>query len=228
VTVDIEARGEGRLSGEPVAACKLAADDIETDGIGHAAPHGDAAKQHVVIGTLQCHSSFIQRDYQEVRQQVVYIIRQVRRQVQTDIEVPRQEALGVLASADMKDLSGAWDTWENRPEIQMIRGPESGLIMLRGRTGGGGAPFNLGEATVSRASVRLGTGEVGHGYCLGRDKEKAKLIAVIDALFQREPGNIEFAILRPLRDIAYARDKQRQDETAATKVEFFTMVRGED
>jgi alpha-D-ribose 1-methylphosphonate 5-triphosphate synthase subunit PhnG len=148
--------------------------------------------------------------------------------MQSDTQAPRQEALGVLASAEMKDLNGAWETWENRPDVQMIRGPETGLIMLRGRTGGGGAPFNMGEATVSRASVRIATGEVGHGYCLGRDEEKAKLIAVIDALFQREPDNIEFAILRPLRDIAQARDKQRQDETAATKVEFFTMVRGED
>ena len=148
--------------------------------------------------------------------------------MQTDIQAPRQEALGVLASAEMKDLNGAWDSWENRPDVQMIRGPETGLIMLRGRTGGGGAPFNMGEATVSRASVRIATGEVGHGYCLGRDEEKARLIAVIDALFQRESANIEVAILRPLRDIAYARDKQRQDETAATKVEFFTMVRGED
>ena len=141
---------------------------------------------------------------------------------------PRQEALGVLANAEMKDLGDVWDSWENRPEVQPIRVPQTGLIMLRGRTGGGGAPFNLGEATVSRASVRISTGEIGHGYCLGRDEEKARLIAVIDALFQREPDNIEFAILRPLRDIAHARDKQRQDETAATKVEFFTMVRGED
>jgi len=148
--------------------------------------------------------------------------------VQTNIETPRQEALGVLAGAQMKDLAGAWDTWKNRPEVQTIRGPETGLVMLRGRTGGGGAPFNLGEATVSRASVRIDTGETGHGYCLGRDEEKARLIAVIDALFQREPQNIEFAILRPLRDIAHTRDKKRRGETAATKVDFFTMVRGDD
>jgi alpha-D-ribose 1-methylphosphonate 5-triphosphate synthase subunit PhnG len=100
--------------------------------------------------------------------------------------------------------------------------------MLRGRTGGGGAPFNLGEATISRASVRVDSGEIGHGYCLGRDTEKARTIAVIDALYQREPHNIEFAILRPLRDIAYAREALQREETAATKVEFFTMVRGED
>jgi alpha-D-ribose 1-methylphosphonate 5-triphosphate synthase subunit PhnG len=141
---------------------------------------------------------------------------------------PRAEALGVLAHADMSALSAAWDTWENRPAVQVIRGPETGLVMLRGRTGGGGAPFNLGEATVSRASVRIDSGEVGHGYCLGRDTEKARLIAVIDALWQREPHNIEFAILRPLRDAAYAEDKRKREETAATKVDFFTMVRGED
>lgn len=140
----------------------------------------------------------------------------------------RQEALGVLANADINDLNSAWSTWENRPIVEMIRGPETGLIMLRGRTGGGGAPFNMGEATVSRASVRIDNAEIGHGYCLGRDLEKAKLIAIIDALYQREPDNIEFAILRPLRDIAWAADKQQREETAATKVEFFTMVRGED
>ena len=54
------------------------------------------------------------------------------------------------------------------------------------------------------------------------------MIAVIDALYQREPQNVDFAILRPLRDIAFARDTQQREETAATKVEFFTMVRGED
>lgn len=140
----------------------------------------------------------------------------------------RQEALGVLARSEMPALSAAWETWANRPEVHPIRGPETGLIMIRGRTGGGGAPFNLGEATVSRASVRLGTGEIGHGYCLGRDADKARLIAVIDALYQREPENIDFAILRPLRDVAYAADQKRREETAATKVEFFTMVRGED
>ena len=56
--------------------------------------------------------------------------------------------------------------------------------MVRGRVGGDGAPFNLGEATVSRAAVRLSTGEVGFGYTLGRDGEKAQLIALCDALVQ--------------------------------------------
>src|SRR5882724_10278969 len=108
---------------------------------------------------------------------------------------PRSDALGVLAHADAAALNAAWSSWENRPAVETIRGPETGLIMLRGRIGGGGAAFNVGEATVSRASVRIDSGEIGHGYCLGRDTDKAQLIAVMDALYQREPDNIEFAIL---------------------------------
>lgn len=148
--------------------------------------------------------------------------------MQREAGAARQEALGVLANAQMRDLGRVWEEWQNRPGVQLIRNPEFGLVMLQGRMGGGGAPFNFGEATVSRASVRIDSGEVGHGYCLGRDTEKARLIAVIDALFQREPQNIDLVILRPLRAIAQERDAERRDVTAATKVEFFTMVRGED
>jgi len=140
----------------------------------------------------------------------------------------RQAALSTLSHADMAALAPLYDAWWNKPEVATIRAAETGLVMLRGRTGGGGAPFNLGEATVSRASVRIASGEIGHGYCLGRDTDKARLIAIIDALFQREPDNVEFAILRPLNDAAYAADTQRREETAATKVDFFTLVRGED
>jgi len=140
----------------------------------------------------------------------------------------RADALSLLARAEAEDLQTAWASWENRPAINRIRGPEIGLVMVRGKIGGGGAPFNLGEATVARASVRIDSGEVGHGYCLGRDTDKAELIAVIDALYQREAGNVDFAILRVLRDAEAAREQCRREEAAATKVEFFTLVRGED
>jgi alpha-D-ribose 1-methylphosphonate 5-triphosphate synthase subunit PhnG len=100
--------------------------------------------------------------------------------------------------------------------------------MVRGRAGGGGAPFNLGEATVSRASVRIVTGEVGHGYSLGRDLAKAEVIAIIDALWQRDPTRVEAEIIAPLQVLAVAADQKRRDESAATKVDFFTMVRGDN
>ena len=111
-----------------------------------------------------------------------------------------------------------------------MRGPETGLVMLRGRVGGGGAPFNFGEATVTRATVRLPGGAIGHSYALGRDKQKARLAAIADALWQdpAERADVEAKVLEPLRAAAAAADAKRRAETAATKVDFFTLVRGED
>jgi alpha-D-ribose 1-methylphosphonate 5-triphosphate synthase subunit PhnG len=140
----------------------------------------------------------------------------------------RKAALDVLAAAPAKALAELWDRWADKPAHTKVRGPEVGLVMVRGRAGGGGAPFNLGEATVSRASVRIVTGEVGHGYCLGRDTGKAEAIAVIDALWQRDPDRVEAEIIAPLQAFAVAADQKRRDESAATKVDFFTMVRGDN
>ncbi|HTM78271.1 MAG TPA: phosphonate C-P lyase system protein PhnG [Devosia sp.] len=140
----------------------------------------------------------------------------------------RRVALEVLVAAPSRALAEVWDRWAEQPEHNRVRGPEIGLVMVRGRAGGGGAPFNLGEATVSRASVRIVTGEVGHGYCLGRDLAKSEAIAVIDALWQREPDAVEAKILAPLRAFAAADEQKRRDEAAATKVDFFTMVRGDN
>ena len=139
----------------------------------------------------------------------------------------RRLALNALAAAEGTALAQRWTEWSGKPEFRAVRGPETGLVMVRGRAGGGGAPFNLGEASVSRATVRLASGEVGHGYCLGRDLEKARLIAVFDALFQREPERVEADVLVPLRASASQNDQQRREESAATKVDFFTMVRGD-
>jgi alpha-D-ribose 1-methylphosphonate 5-triphosphate synthase subunit PhnG len=141
---------------------------------------------------------------------------------------PRRLALNALAAADADALTAAWSNWADKPDFKPVRGPETGLVMVRGRAGGGGAPFNLGEASVSRATVRLESGEIGHGYCLGCDLDKARLIAVFDALFQRDPATVETRILAPLRTGATAADLKRKQETAATRVNFFTMVRGDN
>jgi len=101
--------------------------------------------------------------------------------------------------------------------------------MVRGRIGGDGAPFNLGEATVSRAAVRLASGEVGFGYTLGRDREKAQMIALCDALVQSDEfaDDVETQVIAPLRTAMLARRSARAAEAAATRVDFYTMVRGE-
>jgi alpha-D-ribose 1-methylphosphonate 5-triphosphate synthase subunit PhnG len=136
--------------------------------------------------------------------------------------------MAVLASSAAADIAARLATL-SLPGHQDLREAENGLVMLRGRIGGDGAPFNLGEATVSRAAVRLASGEVGFGYALGRDREKARLIALCDALVQSAvyADEVETKVIAPLRAMAAARRDRKAAETAATRVDFYTMVRGE-
>ena len=142
--------------------------------------------------------------------------------------VRRQQAMAVLAHASTAEIAGHIEALDV-PAYEPLRQPENGLVMLRGRIGGDGAPFNLGEATVSRAAVRLNSGEVGFGYTLGRDRAKAELIALCDALIQTDgfADLVERKVLTPLR-AGIEVDRERQAaQTAATKVDFYTLVRGE-
>ena len=140
----------------------------------------------------------------------------------------RKAALAVLAQADAAEIAACLDAVA-LPAHEDARAAESGLVMVRGRIGGDGAPFSLGEVTISRAAVRLATGEVGFGYTLGRNQEKARMIALCDALVQSRDhaDSVDASVIAPLRAAIGARHAQRAAETAATRVDFYTMVRGE-
>lgn len=140
----------------------------------------------------------------------------------------RQAAMAVLAYSDAADIA-VWLGALALPAHENLRQAENGLVMVRGRIGGDGAAFNLGEATVSRAAVRLATGEIGFGYVLGRDREKAQMIALCDALIQNadHADAIESKVLAPLRAAKASERQRKAAETAATRVDFYTMVRGE-
>ena len=142
----------------------------------------------------------------------------------------RKRIVDLLAKATLAELKDAFSAFDPAPAYTSLRGPETGLVMVKGRIGGGGAPFNLGEATVSRASVRLSDGRIGHGYRLGTDRKAAELSAVLDAMAQDETVHalLETRLLTPLEARLAAEAEQLEAETAATKVDFFTMVRGED
>jgi alpha-D-ribose 1-methylphosphonate 5-triphosphate synthase subunit PhnG len=115
------------------------------------------------------------------------------------------------------------------PPHTVLRQPEIGAVMVRGRVGGTGAAFNLGEMTVTRASLRLDRGEVGHAWVQGRDKGHALRAAAIDALMQTDRAPEMVAnVLQPLAAEARAAQGSRAAKAATTKVDFFTMVRGED
>ena len=140
----------------------------------------------------------------------------------------RRDWLGLLATAAPGRLAALTDgiAW---PDADWLRPAEIGTVMVRGRIGGTGAPFNLGEMTVTRASVRLPCGTVGHGHVQGRDKDAARRAALCDALMQTgAAAEIRARVLTPLAQEAAARTSARAARAAATRVEFFTLARGED
>jgi alpha-D-ribose 1-methylphosphonate 5-triphosphate synthase subunit PhnG len=142
----------------------------------------------------------------------------------------RQRAMRILAHATTQEVSGglaAIGEFEDHVDLRM---PETGLVLLRGRIGGDGAPFNIGEATVTRCAVQLRSGEIGLSYCLGRDLKKARLAALCDALWQTEMHRtgIEQHVLAPVRMRVESERELAGRRAAATRVDFFTLVRGED
>lgn len=141
----------------------------------------------------------------------------------------RKAWLSLLSKAPAEPLAQLWSATGIELDYEVIRAPEIGGVMARGRMGATGAPFNLGEITVTRCSVRLASGEVGHGYIQGRDKEKAETVALIDAAMQSEDAaEIRRNVLDPLAEEMSEAAAARARKAAATKVDFFTMVRGED
>lgn len=142
----------------------------------------------------------------------------------------RSGAMAAFARASREELDAGLAGRLAGKAWRYLKKPETGLVMARGRIGGSGAPFNLGEVTVTRCAVVLDDGPTGFATVMGRDREKARLAALADALWQSQVHRdaVEAEIVRPVTDRLAAEDAARRAETAATRVDFFTMARGED
>ncbi len=139
----------------------------------------------------------------------------------------RRRWLSILAKAPADRLEALWREVGGVPDYTLLRRPEIGLIMLKGRISGSGAPFAAGEMTVTRAAVRLDSGEVGFGYVGGRRARQAEIIAAIDALGQRADWqqDLEEMVVGPLEREADLRRHEAKARAAATRVDFFTVAR---
>ena len=141
----------------------------------------------------------------------------------------RKAWMSLLAKAPEGRAAALFDAAMTRPDFTWLRRPEIGSVMVRGRAGGTGAPFNLGEMTVTRCALTLSEGVVGHAYIQGRRKADAEAAALIDAQMQTEAADrLRADVLDPLAQDAKARRAERAARAAATRVDFFTMVRGDD
>ena len=145
--------------------------------------------------------------------------------------VARRRWMSVLALAPADELAAATRrALPAPPRYRVLRGPETGLAMVRARAGGTGTRFNLGETTVTRCTVQLEDGGgVGHAYVRGRDGRHAEIAALLDALLQ-DPAyrpRLEDAVVAPLERAHAERRHAAAARAACSRVEFFTLVRGE-
>lgn len=136
----------------------------------------------------------------------------------------------ICAHANLHELEAAVSALEPPPQVTEVRPPQFGLVMVRGRVGAVGNAFNVGEALVTRASVQLQCGAIGHSYLLGRVRKKARLAAILDAVAQSPDAMsvLEKSLIAPVSERLYREKTTQAEETASTKVDFFTLVRGED
>ena len=140
----------------------------------------------------------------------------------------RRRWMSVLAKADAAALDALWQALDGKPAWTTVRPAEVGMVMVRARAGGTGNQFNAGEMTVTRCAVQIAGGALGLGYVAGRDKRHAEIAAVLDGLLQDDAlrDRIDAAVIRPLERGHDERRRARSLKSAATKVDFFTVVRG--
>jgi alpha-D-ribose 1-methylphosphonate 5-triphosphate synthase subunit PhnG len=141
----------------------------------------------------------------------------------------RARWMSLLARSPSQVLSKAVERYGALPSFTWLRRPEIGLAMVRARTGGTGAKFNLGEMSVTRCALRLASGEMGVAYVAGRDVRQAEWAAIFDALMQSDASTqVRTAVLQPIESALMQRAAEIRAQAQATKVDFMTMVRGED
>ncbi len=142
----------------------------------------------------------------------------------------RQDWMRLLALAKQEDVSRFMRPFADTLQYSFLRKPESGLVMVEGKTGS--TRFNLGEMLITRCAVALLEAQGCHGYAwvAGNSPEHAALAALCDAMMQLAEYNKIFS--EQFFPFLICKEKERNaarvKEVAPTRVEFFTLVRGED
>jgi alpha-D-ribose 1-methylphosphonate 5-triphosphate synthase subunit PhnG len=127
----------------------------------------------------------------------------------------RQSWMATLARASTIEIEQHLAKCSPLPVYTRIRGPELGLIMVRGQTGGRGAPFNIGEMTVCRCTVLTVDGFTGHAY----------VAALLDGVLQ-DPrrGDLKVKVVGALAAQQAEYKARLAVKAAATRVQFFAMA----
>lgn len=142
----------------------------------------------------------------------------------------RQRWMAVLAHSHPRELAERYAALNLNPDYEVLRQAETGLVQIQGRMGGSGNPWFVGDATLTRAAIRLGSGVCGYSWVLGRDREHAERCALVDALLQESAHHATLmeTLIDSLEACRDAHLRERQRKVAASRVDFFTLVRGDN
>jgi alpha-D-ribose 1-methylphosphonate 5-triphosphate synthase subunit PhnG len=138
----------------------------------------------------------------------------------------RQAWLGVLVRVPADAMIEAAEQFDF--DVETLKSPEIGMLMTDARIHATGSGFHLGEVTLTRCVLKDTLGHLGYGQILGRNTKQALAIARFDLALQRQdtaPRAEE--LLAGWREEIAALDAMQDERVEATRVDFFTMVRGD-
>ncbi|HET7792681.1 MAG TPA: phosphonate C-P lyase system protein PhnG [Rhizobacter sp.] len=140
----------------------------------------------------------------------------------------RQAWLAVLAHAPRDALAGHAAAATAGQAFDWLREPETGLALVRARIANRGDRFNLGEVTLTRCIARVtvgGNATAGVGHVLGRDDERARWVAQLDALLQQPSlqQRLLAEVIAPLQALRAQAIADEQAHHAASRVSFYTL-----
>ena len=103
------------------------------------------------------------------------------------------------------------------------------MIMVRAKADGSKKRFNLGEVIVSRCVLEVNQKYLGVSWVLGSNLKHVELAALFDGLMQDPEyhGKLNLSLLQALKEKQKKKDDIIVKDAADTKVEFFTLKRGE-
>lgn len=149
-----------------------------------------------------------------------------RYQTADALRTARQAWLSVLVRVPEDDVVDAAQAFDF--EVSELKAPEVGMLMTDGRIHATGSRFHLGEVTLTRCVLKDTLGHLGYGQILGRSKAQARAIALFDLALQREDTGADAdASINAWRSEVEALDAMTAERVDQTRVDFFTLVRGD-
>jgi alpha-D-ribose 1-methylphosphonate 5-triphosphate synthase subunit PhnG len=136
----------------------------------------------------------------------------------------RERRFEAIALARPGELASLADTVLSGVTLEILRGPQVGMLMLRALDSVDGIRFNVGEVLVTEALVAIGPHK-GYAMIQGTDREHALAGAILDAAVESDHPQTAriLTMLHMLEDRSRDERKAAWTRVAPTRVVFDEM-----